>query len=69
MKKMKKNKGFEKHRTTNRFCNLLVYCCEGVKKLCVKTSRVNSVLETLEIVSPDPEDIQNHVFFSKIIVY
>ena len=41
--------GFDKHRTKSRFCNLCVYFCEGLKKLCVKTSRINSVVDRLEI--------------------
>jgi hypothetical protein len=31
----------------------MVYCCEGMKKMCIKTSRVNSVLDTLEIMHQD----------------
>lgn len=49
--------GFEQHRTTYRFCNLLVYCFEGFKKLFVKTRRVNSVIEDLEIINEQDDKV------------
>lgn len=31
----------------------MVYAWEGLKKMCIKTSRVNSVLENVEIMHED----------------
>jgi diacylglycerol kinase (ATP) len=38
--------GFDKKRTSSKFCNLCVYFCEGFKKLCcLKTQTISSLVE------------------------
>jgi len=39
--------GFDKKRTQSRCKNQLVYCCEGIKKMFLKTPKVNDVLEVI----------------------
>lgn len=49
--------GFDKKRSSSAFCNKVVYCCEGFKKMFLKTPQTNSILETMEVVK-EKEDSQ-----------
>ncbi len=40
--------GFDKKRTKSQLCNKVVYACEGIKKLFIKTAKVNDVVSSLE---------------------
>jgi len=46
------NVGFDKRRTRSRLKNQLAYCYEGIKKLFLKTPKVNDVLE---VIHQNPE--------------
>lgn len=42
--------GFDRNRSNSVAKNKCVYCWEGVKKLFLKTMRINQVIDTLEIL-------------------
>jgi len=47
--------GFDKHRSNSIFKNKCRYCWEGFKKLFISTSKMNSVIESLEELEKDEE--------------
>lgn len=42
--------GFDKSRTRSAFGNKCVYCCEGFKKIFLKTPSVNNTLLSMEVL-------------------
>ena len=42
--------GFDRHRTHSVIGNKCVYCWEGFKKMFLKTPRINSILESFNIM-------------------
>ncbi len=42
--------GFDKSRTTSALGNKCVYCWEGFKKMFLKTLKMNSVIESLNMI-------------------
>ena len=42
--------GFDKNRTQNRILNKLQYGIEGMKKLFLKTEKINTLIKELRIV-------------------
>ncbi|CAD8102521.1 unnamed protein product [Paramecium sonneborni] len=54
--------GFDKNRTDNQFCNKIVYCWEGFKKMFLKTPKINQSIETLEYFD-DHDQMQSKLLF------
>jgi diacylglycerol kinase (ATP) len=42
--------GFDRHRTQSVVGNKCVYCWEGFKKMFLKTPKINSILESFNIM-------------------
>ena len=40
--------GFDRNRTSSRFCNRIVYIIEGIKKMFKNTLHINDVVDSLE---------------------
>lgn len=50
--------GFDRNRTRSASGNKCVYCWEGVKKMFLKTSKMNCVLDSLEVLHE--QDVANN---------
>ncbi|KAL4493099.1 hypothetical protein ABPG72_003184 [Tetrahymena utriculariae] len=50
--------GFDRHRTQSQLGNKCVYCWEGFKKMFMKTSKMNCVIDSLEIMHE--QDVANN---------
>lgn len=45
--------GFDKKRTKSQLCNKIVYACEGMKKLFIRTPKIKEVVSSLEQMRKD----------------
>lgn len=50
--------GFDRHRSNSAFCNKVVYCWEGFKKMFLRTEKITTVVDCLEVLHE--EDLQSH---------
>lgn len=48
--------GFDRNRTKTACCNKCVYCWEGFKKFFLKTQKIGSVLDSLEVLHEADRD-------------
>ena len=64
--------GFDRHRSNNACCNKVVYCCEGFKKLFLKTPKIKNVIDSLEVLHEqdvESQEVLNKKLINTLILY